>query len=124
MNRYVVLAGAVVAMVPATASAMTVAEFLAKVDTLEARGMAAMFSPDLKLVTTEIKTAAPAYRADAAKARAAGRVDLGCPPVTGKLGVTSDEVVRDFRAIPVAQRTTLSVRQAFYTMMRKRFTCR
>ena len=118
------LATGIALTVSAPASAMSVADFLAKANALQAKGMAAMFSPDLKLVMREFKAAGPAYRADVAKARAEGRNDLGCPTMAGKFGVNSTAVIAEFSAIPPAEQRTTSVRQAFYAMMKKRFPCR
>lgn len=117
-------AAALALMVPVAANAMSVADFLVKARALEGKGMMAMFSPDLKVVMAEFKTAGPAYRADVQKARAEGRTDLGCPPTQGKLGINSKQVMAEFSAIPAAQQKTMTVRQAFYAMMAKRFPCK
>ena len=111
-------------IIPVSASAMTVAEFLAKAKSLEEKGMAAMFSPDINLLKAEVQSAGVSYRADVAKARAQGRTDLGCPPMQGKFGVKSNEIITEFSAIPPAQRSTTTVRSAFSAMMKKRFVCR
>ena len=103
---------------------MTVAEFLAKAKSLEEKGMAAMLSSDIGLLRTEVQTAGAAYRADVAKARAQGRTDMGCPPMQGKFGIKSNEIIAEFGAIPPAQRSTTTVRSAFGAMMKKRFPCR
>lgn len=103
---------------------MTVADFLAKAEALKAKGMGAMFSSDLKVVTNEFKAAGTAYRADVDKARTAGRTDLGCPPPKGSVKMSSNDIMAEMSAIPAAQRASTSVRTAFYRMMAKRFPCR
>lgn len=100
---------------------MSVADFLTKVAVLKAKGMGAMFSPDLKPVMAEMKSVSADYRADLAKAP---RGELGCPPPKGKARLGSDELIGEFSAVPVAQRGTTSVKSAFYAMMKRRFPCR
>ncbi len=117
------LAAALVALLPVCANAMSVADFLGKADALQAKGMGALFSPDFKLLMGEMKDAAKAYREDAATARAGGRSDLGCPPVAGKLGVSSTQVMAEFKSLPAAERARTSAKAAFYAMMRKKFPC-
>ena len=122
MRRWIV--GAALIALPVAASAMTVAEFLAKAEAIKSRGVAAMFAPEIPQLKAAIAEAGAAYRADVDAGRAAGRNSLGCPPPKGKANVTSGEIVADFSTIPVAQRNTTSVKTAFYAMMRKRFPCR
>ncbi len=110
-------------LMPASAQAMSVAEFLAKASALKAKGFLAIGSPDIKLLRSEVESAANAYRADIQAARAAGRPPHSCPPPKGKAKIGSKEVMADFEAIPVAQRG-MSVKSAFYAMMKRRFPCR
>lgn len=120
--KKLMVAAALIAL-PAAAQAMNVAEFLTKTEALKAKGMGAMFSSDLKLVVREFKAAGTAYRSDVDKARAAGRDDLGCPPPKGKAKLTPNQIIADFATVPVAERASTSVKQAFYAMMRRRFPC-
>lgn len=99
---------------------MSVADFLAKITALKAKGMGAMFSPDLKLVVNEMKSASADYRADLAKAP---RGELGCPPPKGKVKLTQEEFMGAFTAVPVAQRSTTSVKSVLYAAMKRRFPC-
>lgn len=108
---------------PASAQAMTVAEFLAKANALKAKGLFAMGSPDIKLLTGEMTAVAQAYRADIEGARKAGRTPHSCPPPKGQTKLGSKELLADFEAIPPAQRG-MSVKTAFYALMRKRYPCR
>ena len=114
-----IVAGCTLAL-PATASAMSVADFLAKADALNAKGMAAMFSSDIGLLKAEIAAASTAYRADVA----AGKPPRSCPPSKGSVKLGSDELIANFRTIPTPQRATISVRTAFTNYMAKRFPCR
>lgn len=82
-----------------------------------------MGSPDIKLLKGEMETVANAYRADIQGARAAGRKPHSCPPPKGKANIGSKELMAEFEAIPAAQRG-MSVKSAFYAMMKKRFPCK
>lgn len=106
--------------IPAAGNAMSVADFLAKIEKLKAQGMGAMFSPDLKLVVNEMKSASADYRADLAKAP---RGELGCPPPKGKVKLTQEEFMGAFNAVPVSQRATTSVKSVLYATMKRRFPC-
>lgn len=108
---------------PATAQAMSVAEFLGKVNALKAKGIFAMGSPDIKLLTDEMKGVAAAYRADIDGARSAGRTPHSCPPPKGTAKLSSKDVLAEFEAIPAAQRG-MSTKAAFYALMKKRFPCK
>lgn len=110
-------------LLPASAQAMSVAEFLAKANALKAKGFLAMGSPDIKLLRTEVERASDTYRSDLATAKAAGRAPHSCPPPKGKARIGSKELIAEFEAIPAAQRG-ISVKSAFYAMMKKRFPCK
>jgi len=106
------MAGAAL-LLPMSAQAMSVAEFLAKANALKARGFLAIGSPDIKLLKGEMEGVANAYRADI----------RSCPPPKGKAKIGSKELIAEFEAIPAAQRG-MSVKSAFYAMMKKRFPCK
>lgn len=116
------MAGAALVL-PASAQAMSVAEFLAKANALKAKGFLAMGSPDIKLLRTEVGRASDAYRSDLASAKAAGRAPHSCPPPKGKAKIGSNELMAEFEAIP-ADKRNMSVKTAFYAMMKKRFPCK
>jgi hypothetical protein len=121
--RRIVIVAAALCCVAAPAQAMSVQEFLGKIDGLKAKGMMALISPDIGLLKGEMKQVTDAYRADLQAARAAGRAPHSCPPPKGKAKIGRDELIAEFRAIPPAQRG-VSVKAAFYAMMKKRFPCR
>jgi hypothetical protein len=122
MRRLAKFGGSLAAllMLPATANAMSVADFLAKADALKARGFTAMFSSDLALLKAEIASASTSYRADVE----AGKPPRTCAPPKGTVKMDSDELIANFRTIPAAQRNATSVRAAFANYMAKRFPCR
>jgi len=105
------------------AQAMTVAEFLAKAHALQSRGIFAMGSPDIKLLQDEVAGIRTAYRADLASAAAAHRPPHSCPPPPGQSKMSSTEFVAELERIPVAQRG-ISMRTAFYAIMRRKYPCR
>lgn len=117
-----VIAAAGMSLVPVQAHAMTVATFLAKANGLKAKGILAMGSPDIGLLRNEMQRVAEAYRADVTRARAAGRTPHSCPPPKGQGKIGAKEVMAEFEAIPPAQRN-VSVKTAFYAMMKKRYPC-
>lgn len=122
MKRWMIAATMLVAL-PASAQAMTVAQFLAKANALRAKGPFAIGSPDIKLLRAEVQRVADAYRADLTAARKAGRTPHNCPPPRGKASFGARDVMAEFNAIPPARRG-MSVKTAFYAMMKKRFPCR
>lgn len=117
-----VMAGAALVL-PASAQAMSVAEFLAKANALKAKGFLALGSSDIKLLRTEVERASDAYRSDLASAKAAGRAPHSCPPPKGQAKIGSNELLAEFEKIPTAQRG-ISVKSAFYAMMKRRFPCK
>lgn len=110
-------------LVAAPANAMTVADFLAKVTALKAKGPIAMLSADIGLLKQEIDTASAAYHADLAAAAAAGKRPRSCPPPKGQVKMGSDELIAEFERIPPAKRN-VSVSAAFAAMMHRRYPCR
>lgn len=123
MRTLVAMMAGAALLLPVSAQAMSVAEFLAKANALKAKGFLAMGSPDIKLLRTEVERASDAYRGDLATAKAAGRAPHSCPPPKGKAKIGSKELMAEFEGIPVAQRG-MSVKSAFYAMMKKRFPCK
>lgn len=106
----------------AQADGMTVAEFLAKADVLRTGGPEALESPDIRLLRAEMTAVTQDYRAAIARQQADGTPPHSCPPPKGRLGLGSNELIREFRAIPVAQRG-MGIRAAFHALMARRFPC-
>ncbi|WP_010544164.1 hypothetical protein [Sphingomonas elodea] len=110
-------------LVAVPAQAMSVAEFLAKVNALKAKGALAMFSSDIGLLKQEVDGASAAYRADLAAAAAAGKRPSSCPPTKGQVKMSSSELIAAFEKIPPARRS-ISVKTAFAAVMQQRFPCK
>lgn len=121
--RRLALAATALSLVATSASAMSVAEFLARARALQARGMLSAFSPDVTLLRNEMTAIGTAYRADLAAARAAGRKPHSCPPPRGQVRMTADQMLAELERIPPARRG-MSMKAAFYDYMRRRFPCR
>lgn len=122
MRRSIMAAMVAMALAPTAAQAMSVDEFLTKAHALQAKGMAAMASPDVPLIRAEIKDAATAYRAEIEASRTAGKPPRSCPPPKGQAKIDSQTLVSSFETIPRAKRG-MSVKTAFYTFMDKRYPC-
>lgn len=123
MRKMITGLAAIAAMIPATAQAMTVAEWLAKADALKAKGIFAVGSPDIALLGDEIKAAGVTYRAGLAKQVAAGKKPSSCPPPLGQAKISSDDIIKEFKAIPTA-RQKQSVAQAWAALMTRRYPCK
>ncbi|MFA5988890.1 MAG: hypothetical protein WC803_04705 [Sphingomonas sp.] len=107
---------------PSAAQAMTVADFLTKVQALKTKGIFAVGSADIGLLKKEVAAASDSYRAGLAAEMAAGRKASSCPPPKGTAKIGSSELIASFTAIPPAKRG-ISVKTAFAEMMRKRYPC-
>lgn len=124
------LAGVALALVASAVPAavaqqppMTVADFIARTNALRAMGAAAAESPELQQLKAEIAAVIAAYRADLTAASRAGEPPHSCPPPRGRTGMTSTDLIREFNAIPPADRG-ISVKDAFYVIMKKRYPCK
>lgn len=105
---------------PGTASAMTVAEFVAKADALRTRGMGALFSSDYKLLKGEIHTAVKQLRAEQTAAVTARRPPATCLPTPVRF--KNDELLASLRAIPAPQQR-ISIKDGFARFARAKFPC-
>ncbi len=115
--------GAVLLCAALPAQAMSVAEFIAKAHALQSRGLFAMGSPDIKLLTDEMAGIRTAYRADLARSAAAHQPPHSCPPPAGPAKMTGTQFMAELERIPAAQRG-MSMRTAFYAMMKRLYPCR
>lgn len=116
------LLAALLAGMPAGAQAMDVQTFLAKAETLKAKGMMALFSSDYKLLKGEIQAHSGALKAERLAARKAGRPQAYCPP--DKASLNSDEILTAFSSIPVPQRPRVQVKDALKALLVRKYPCR
>lgn len=102
---------------------MSVATFLGKAESLKKKGPLALFSGDIKLLMNRIKGDAAALRSERLAAEAAGNRPAFCPPAGGvKLG--DKDIIVAMEAVPAAQRSRTSTKDALRVYMARRFPCR
>ncbi len=111
---------ALIAPAHAAPGDMNVATFLAKADALKAKGPAALFSSDLKLLKSEGEAAGADYRARLNAERAAGRPS-SCPPKGAK--VNSDKLLTFLRSYPEHARPRTSMKQAIGDFFARSYPC-
>lgn len=99
---------------------MSVATFLAKADALKARGMGALFSPDMKLLKGEGQAAGQAYRQRLTAERAAGRPS-SCPPKG--VTVSSNDLLAFLRTYPEGQRPRVTMNAAMADFFIHKWPC-
>ena len=100
---------------------MSVATFLEKADKLKSRGPLALLSGDMKVLRREGEASGKAYRARIAADKKAGRTPHSCPPE--KISMDSDQMLAHLRTYPTSRRGSVSMRQAFADLMKKRYPC-
>lgn len=122
MKRLAAAIGIALVSTPALAvpGDMSVASFLAKADSLRAKGALALLSSDIKLLKTEGVAAGQAYRAQLVQERAQGRPS-SCPPKGTKIG--SDQLIGHLRAYPAAARPRTTMRVAMADFFIKTYPC-
>ena len=101
---------------------MDVATFVQKAEALEKLGYLALLSSDYTVLKTEVKTAAAQLRAEHAAAKKARRPLPFCPP--GEVSMEPQELLTHMRAVPVAQRRRLQVKDALRRMLVRKYPCR
>ncbi|WP_374615305.1 hypothetical protein [Sphingorhabdus sp.] len=107
---------------PAWASGdMSVATFLAKADSLKAKGLGAIGSPDIKLLYGEAQAAGAEYKAKIEADRKAGREPHSCPPSKAKMD--SNAFLSHLRSYPAAVRPKTTITTAMFDVMKKRYPC-
>jgi hypothetical protein len=110
----------VLALLPISpASAMSVADFLVKAEAIRAKGMMAVFSPDLSLLKTEVQTGVKAWQAQVAPA---GMTPNACPPASMDQ-MTPKEVMAMMNAVPPPQRATTETADALIAGLNRRYPC-
>ncbi len=121
MRRWWVALAVAAMVVPGTAQAMTVDQFLARANALKAKGMMAMLSPDVGVLKSEMAEALQAWQAQKAARKAAGKPPLACAPEGTTM--SRDEMLAALAALPPAQRAG-SVRDGVARMFIARYPCR
>lgn len=103
------------------ATAMDAQTFYTRAQALQKKGPLAMFSRDLKPLMNEMKAAGVSVKGENDVARKNG-TPLYCPPDTAK-GMSPQDVLQEFGRIPESQRKTMSVRDAWKSILIRKFPC-
>ncbi|WP_298196086.1 hypothetical protein [Novosphingobium sp.] len=112
-----------VGAVPASAAEgqITVGSFLARANALKAKGIAALFSSELKTLRGIGQAAGAEYRARLAQERAAGRPS-SCPPP--KVDIGNDQFLAHLETYPAAARDRTTLTIAIGDLFARRWPCR
>lgn len=117
-----VLAATLLVVIPVcTANATDVASFLVRAETVQRKGVMAMFSGDARSMMAELKTATKALKAERLAAEAAGRRPAYCP--TGKVSFSQSEILASLRAVPPAERSRVQVKDALRASFGRKYPC-
>jgi hypothetical protein len=100
---------------------MSIATFLTKAEALEAKGIMALGSSDIKLLRAEGQAAGLAYHARLNSERAAGKPS-SCPPKGSKIG--SDQLLSHLRTYPAGQRSGITMKAAMADYFIKTWPCK
>ncbi len=100
---------------------ISVANFLAKADALQAKGAMALLSSDYKLLKSEGQAAGQAYRLRLKDERVAGKPS-SCPPQPAP--VNSNTLIAHLRTYPVEHRGHISLKNAMADLFVKTWPCR
>ncbi|MBC2651520.1 hypothetical protein [Novosphingobium aerophilum] len=112
-----------VGAVPASAAEgqITVGSFLARANALKAKGIAALFSSELKTLRGIGQAAGAEYRARLAQERAAGRPS-SCPPPKVEIG--NDQFLAHLETYPAAARDRTTLTTAIGDLFARKWPCR
>ncbi len=102
------------------ACAMDAESFYIKGLALQKKGMAAMFSSDLKPVVSEFETAAKSVKAENDGAKAAGN-PIYCAPKKTKM--SPDQLLAEFGKIPMSHRKAITVKAAWREIVVRKYPC-
>lgn len=102
---------------------MSVAQFLAKADSLRDQGIMALGLPDIALLRDEARAASEAYRSSIDADRKAGRTAHSCPPPKGQAQIGSDDLIAHMRGYAPDRRPRTTVKTAIFDLMKKRYPC-
>lgn len=119
MKYLPLFAGGALLLTP-PAYAMDAETFYVKAVALKKKGMAAVFSKELKPMARIFEAAADSVKAENERARAGG-APLFCPPK--KYRLTAEQFIAEFSRIPRERRRAQTVRDAWREIVIRRFPC-
>ena len=106
----------------AQASAMPVATFLSKIDTLMKEGQLATMTSDAALVKKELQDDAAALHAERLAASQAGKAPAYCPDPRAPQP-TGAEIILALKQVPQADQGKTEVKDALRSYLATRFPC-
>jgi len=110
--------------VPAMAAAPGTAQnFLDRANRLKSKGPLALFDGDVSKLKAEAVAAGQSIAADRVAAEKAGRPKLYCSPQP-KAELGQNEFLNGLAAIPAAERSRMSLKQAMLVILEKKYPCR
>lgn len=125
MNKFGFLTIALVCVSASAVAAsgdMKISTFLQKADALQAKGILALASSDIKILKAEGQAAGESYRTRLKSDKMNNVAAHSCPPP--KSALKSNELLAHFRSYTMAQRQQMSVRTGLADMMKKRYPCK
>ncbi len=106
----------------AAASAMPVSTFLQKANALKAKGPLAAFSGDVGLLKRQVRQDGEQLKAENKALEAAGKRKHYCAPEGSAL--TLKDLMAAVNAVPIAERSRTSTKDAFRNYIALRHPCR
>ncbi len=119
MKTRIVATALALSLFAGAAQAMTVREFLTTADGIP-RNATALLRSDTRRLMGEFRGAVQTIRTEQTAATTAGRRPATCMPA--KVGLSSDEILARFNAVPAARRD-ISVTQALCEWMAEKYPC-
>jgi hypothetical protein len=104
------------------AAAMPVSTFIQKTNSLKAKGALAVFSGDINLLKRQVKKDGDQLKAENKLLEAAGKRKHYCAPKGSAL--TLKDLMAAVEAVPVAQRSRTSTKDAFRNYIARQHPCR
>lgn len=101
---------------------MSVATFLAKAEKLQAKGMMALMSSDIRVLKAEADAAGTKYRSMIKTDAANNRPPHSCPPA--KATFNSDDLMKHLKGYTITERQKTNITTATADLMKKRYPCK
>lgn len=105
-----------------TASAMDVATYLAKAESLRSKGMAAMFSSDFKALQAEVRASAATLKKERLAAIEKKQTPAYCS--AGKISLAPEEIFAAAQAVPVRIRAVTPLTDPVRAALARKYPCR
>lgn len=120
MKNRMLVATAALLFGATAADAMTAHNFYVKAVALNQMGPAALLTDDFQRLSSEMKSASKALKAENEIAKSKGKA-LYCAPE--KIDMTPNQLLAEFARIPTPRRKTITVRQAWREIAMRKYPC-